>query len=173
VFDPVGILNKKTEKKEKNDFWSGLAKAALRRGPSSSSPLARDLEDEDPSSKLAVDEDGDVVMSSTLSPQQTTSASSLLPTTLTKPVADTKKKKKKNNSIWLRSKSKRSRNTSPLPRRQDPTLEASSRAVVIGQFEFSFDRPDEVNMDFAPLERMKSRDSGYCSRPGSVCGGGS
>jgi hypothetical protein len=163
VFDPVGILNKKTEKKEKKDFWSALARAARRRGSASSSPLARGLEDEDPSSKLAVDKDGDAVMSSTASLQRTTSASSLVTTTLTN---------KENYSTWSKSKRKRSRNTSPSPRRQNPNLEAASVAVVIGQFEFSFDRPDEVNMDFAPLERMNSRDCGYYLRPEPVFSGG-
>jgi hypothetical protein len=170
LFNPVEISNKKMEKKEKSDFWSALARATLRRGATPSSPLARSLEEEDEGKRnpdsVNKDADGDVIMTSSTSGIM---AKALVPTTLTDIIAKTKKGTRSSS----KSRPKRSRNMSPSPQRTDSVMEVTPAAVAVGQFDFRFDRPDVVNMDFVPLERVKSRDNGYCSKSGSVCDRGS
>ena len=168
-FNPVGSSTRKMEKKEKSDFWNALARAALRRGAPPSSPLTRSLEEEDEEKSnpevINKDADGDIAMDYYLSGF---TAKALVPATLTDIIAKTKKSTRSRS----KSKVKRSRIISPTPQRTGSITEATPAAAAVELFDFGFDRPDAVNMDFAPLERVKSRDSGYYSKPGSVCGGG-
>jgi hypothetical protein len=169
AFDPVGSSTRRTEKKEKSDFWSALARATLRRSAPPSSPLARSLEEEDEGKGnpevVNKDADGDIAMD--YSPSGFT-AKALVPATLTDIIAKTKKSTRSRT----KSKVRRSRIITPSPQRTGSITEATPAAAAVELFDFGFDRPDEENVDFAPLERVKSRDSGYYSKPGSVCGGG-
>ena len=170
VFDTVGISNRKIEKREKSDFWSALARATLRRGATPSSPLARSLEEDDEGKRnpesVEKDVDGDIIMAYTTSGIM---ANALVPTTPTDIVAKTKKSTRSSS----KSRSKRSRSMSPFPQRTDSLMQVTPAAAAVGMFDFGFDRPDVMNMDFAPLERVKSRDIGYRSKSRSVCDGGS
>ncbi|KAF2800608.1 hypothetical protein K505DRAFT_412889 [Melanomma pulvis-pyrius CBS 109.77] len=179
------ITNDPSKKADKSDFWGGLlASATRRRSSRPSSPLGRSLADASRE---------DVAMSSASpipTPKPTSpfpppasaspspsypSPSASAPTTLADIIHKTKTKTTRRCS---QSNSKRARFVSPSPQRPDPVFDFSPAAAAVGEYDFGFDSArldlssgataSSDGLGFAPLERVRSRDSGHYSTEGYI-----
>jgi len=166
-------------KNEKGAFWGALMASATRRKSSvshSSSPLAS-LEpvaeepeaEEEEESAMAKDNDGDVVMSS---PTDTTfsTAASAVSATLTALTPDTVKnlvRRTSRRGSRAREAAERKRRNAVLYEEMPPSPTTTDLRDI--EFQLALESDNEGDVPMAPLERVKSRDSGYCS---SMGGGG-
>lgn len=147
------------KKSEKTDFWGALLASAVRRKSlPPSSPLAHVLEEPEPGTKGVIkDKDGDVIMSglpelpSTIDPQLLTSSVAAT-IAASAPIITFKD---------MMRKSKRRKTAGP--KSPEPVAYVSHTAAAVETFEYEDQSLEDLYAEFPPLQRVRSRDSGYQS----------
>lgn len=171
ILKPENCKEMKKEKKaDRTDFWGALVASATRRKSiPPSSPLASVVEEPEPASPSR-DNDGDVNMTTidpallALSAPSAPSLPSVTATLTTSPVVTLKEIiRKSSKRVGKASKPSETRE----PTKLDPMLTAPAPAAVVDDFEYGNKSFEDAAIELAPLERVKSRDSGYHSTPES------
>ncbi|KAF2729011.1 hypothetical protein EJ04DRAFT_590013, partial [Polyplosphaeria fusca] len=137
------------KKAEKTDFWGALlASATRRRSVPPSSPLTDQAQTESEGDKDK-DGDGDTIMS-TVDSVGVAAATAAAPTVT------------KVKEIIRKTRGKRTKALNCKASQSSNPVQVAPAAAAIGDFDFGLGKQDEV-AELAPLERVKSRDSGYHS----------
>ena len=160
------VKDESAKKSDKGDFWGALLASATRRKSSqSSSPLALEpvVEEPEPEDKgVTKDNDGDVIMGSESTSISGTAASTVAATLTALTPVKVKDIIRKTSRRGLKRRGLEREREDLVSRTSPEPAPPSLTDPTFQHHEYTFIE-DETDPPLPPLERVKSRDSGYCS----------